>query len=371
MVSNVAATVMWLWVLLWQVSSFSFLTKHHVVRARTSLFLGKTVTAQRRMEERWFPEKEIDDDDIFRSSQEDTEALEAQSLSLLANLIYKRLERVKIDPTREIAPNPKNRAYQMAKGRFLGLTCTEHGERVLESLFDDKEASQQEEERIVLGAIVALQSLCVMGTQVGCKGTVEQLQRMVAHLETPDGDACDVNVWNINSVRRLKYRVDQTPGTQLLALMMRKRMAKGAFDLLEEIGAWEKHENLALLRSGFPIRFTPQEEEAANKASLITQDPDALLGLRKDFRREKIYTIDSTSTSEIDDGLSLEVIMNEDGSTRQRFWVHIADADRWAPRDSEALQVAARRATSLYLPSGTIPMFPDMYVKRLQMSAVH
>jgi hypothetical protein len=369
MVSSIAVMGVWLWALLWQVSSFSFLTNHHVLQ--TSLFLGKTVTAQRRMEERWFPEKEIDDDDIYGAAQEDTEALEAQSLSLLANLIHKRLERVKIDPTREIAPNANNRAYQTARGRFVDLTCTEHGERVLESLFDDKEAAEQQNEgRIVLGAIVALQSLCVMGTQVGCKGTVEQLQRMVAHLESPDGDARDVNVWNVNSVRQLKYRVDQTPGTQLLALMMRKRTAKGAFDLLVEIGAWEKHENLALLRSGFPIRFTPQEEEAANRASLITCDPDALLGLRKDFQREKIYTIDSTSTSEIDDGLSLEVIMNEDGSTRQRFWVHIADADRWAPRDSEAFQMAARRATSLYLPSGTIPMFPDMYVAPFQISPV-
>lgn len=75
-----------------------------------------------------------------------------------------------------------------------------------------------------------------------------------------------------------------------------------------------------------------------------------------------MYTIDSVSTSEIDDGLSLEALMNEDGSTRQRIWVHIADADRWAPRNSEAFQIAARRGTSLYLPTGSIPMFPAVYV---------
>jgi hypothetical protein len=369
MISKVVVKVMCLWVILWEVSSFALLTKHHEV-VQTNLCMGNTATAQRRLEERWFPVEETDVNDMYGSEKEDTEELEAQSLALLANLIYRRLERIQIDPTSKIAPNPKNPAYQIARGRFLDLTCTGHGESVLESLFDDKEAAQLVEDGIVLGAIVALQSLCVMGTQVGCKGTVEQLQRMVAHLEPPEGDPRDVNVWDVRSVRRLKYQVDQTAGTQLLAIMKRKRTAKGAFDLLVEIGAWEKHENLPLLRSGFSIRFTPEEEEAAEKASLNTYDPDALLGLRKDLRTEKIYTIDSKSTSEIDDGLSLEIIMNEDGSTRQRFWVHIADADRWAPRDSEAFQVAARRATSLYLPSGTIPMFPDMYVTIMRISAV-
>lgn len=356
--------VVCLWIcalLLNGIASFSLLPRiqchHHVSRSPSScLWLGKTVTAQRRMDQRWFPQEETYDDDIYGATQQDTEELEAQSLQLLANLIAKGIER------KDLKPNPKNRAYKMAKGKFLDLTCTEEGERVLESLFSDKEAADQyqENDSIVLGAIMALQSLCIMGTQVGVKGTPEQLQRMVAHLETPEGDPLDVNVWD--SVKRLKYQVDQTAGTQLLALLKRKRNPKGAFDLLVNIGAWNKHEHLSLLRSGFPIRFTPEEEEAAEKAAQITRNPDSLLGLRKDFRREKVYTIDSACTSEIDDGLSLEVITNEDGSTRQRFWVHIADADQWAPRDSDAFQVAARRATSLYLPSGTIPMFPKMYV---------
>ena len=345
--------------LLQGVVSFSLLARCPAgIQAPSScLFMGKTTTVQRRLEERWFPQEKTYDDDIFGvTQQEETEQLEVQSLRLLADLLDKGMER----KSKDFEPNPQNKAYQMAKGKFIDLTCTPEGERVLENLFSNRQAAKQylEDDRIVLGAIVALQSLCIMGTQVGVKGTPEQLQRMVAHLE--EDDPLDVNVWD--SVKRLKYQVDQTAGTQLLALMKKKRTPKGAFDILVNIGAWDKHENLPLLRSGFPIRFTPQEEEAAKQASMITRDPDSLLGLRRDFRRQKVYTIDSASTSEIDDGLSLEVIMNEDGSTRQRIWVHIADADRWAPRDSEAFQVAARRATSLYLPSGMIPMFPNMYV---------
>jgi hypothetical protein len=350
------AIKLWIWgLLLAQAWSFSLAPRLQASRP-SYLCMGKTITAQKRLEERWFPQAEPSDDDIYRAREENTQELEISSLKLLSNLIRKGMQR----KGQDFAPNLKNRAYQMAKGKFIDLTCTGQGERVLENLFSDEQAEEQywEDERIILGAITALQSLCIMATQVGVKGTPEQLKRMVAHLETPEGDPLDVNVWD--SVKRLKYQVDQTAGTQYLSLVNKKRNPKGAFDVLVSLGAWDKHENLPLLRSGFPIRFTPKEEEAAITASMNTRDPDAILGLRQDFRREKVYTIDSASTVEIDDGLSLEVISNEDGSTRQRFWIHIADADRWAPRDSEAFQVAARRATSLYLPSGTIPMLPSI-----------
>ena len=88
-------------------------------------------------------------------------------------------------------------------------------------------------------------------------------------------------------------------------------------------------------------------------------DPDMLLGLRQDLRHQKIYTIDGASTSEIDDGLAVEALSHENGIERYRFWIHIADADRWAARDSEVFQSARRRATSIYLPHGAIPMFPS------------
>ena len=61
---------------------------------------------------------------------------------------------------------------------------------------------------------------------------------------------------------------------------------------------------------------------------------------------------------EVDDGLSVEIIKDADGNERKRIWIHIADADRWARRDSEIFKSAQSRATSLYLPSGSIPMFP-------------
>ena len=74
----------------------------------------------------------------------------------------------------------------------------------------------------------------------------------------------------------------------------------------------------------------------------------------------KVYTIDSASTTEVDDGLSVEKFVKDDGTIGKRFWIHIADATRWAPQGSKVFEIAKQRATSLYLPHGSIPMMPEM-----------
>ncbi|KAL3812065.1 hypothetical protein ACHAXA_010037 [Cyclostephanos tholiformis] len=151
----------------------------------------------------------------------------------------------------------------------------------------------------------------------------------------------------------------------LLGKMKRKRTSRGAFDLLVELGAWDIHEDTSLLRSGFPVRFTDEEMRASIDAECTARtDPDELLGIRRDLRHFKVYTIDGESTSDIDDGISVEVLEDggggrDGGTTRYRYWIHIADVDRWAPRGSELLGVAERRGTSLYLPTMTLCMFPE------------
>jgi len=98
----------------------------------------------------------------------------------------------------------------------------------------------------------------------------------------------------------------------------------------------------------------------ANNSS--DHDIDTILGLRRDLRHLKVYTIDSESTSEIDDGISIERYVSAEGNNTDRLWIHIADVDRWAPRSSEIIKTAQRRSTTLYLPTGPIPMFPEWYV---------
>jgi hypothetical protein len=344
-------------------SSASYPQSHLILSARTEGLLDINS---------WFPYSPKYDDDIFNDDDDDdTAELEEKAILLAGRLIRNRLERVSRDNAddeddgsgTESDSKASKRVVKLVKDRFMDLAGSIEGETALESLFDDPAVAACKDDNVIRGAIMALQSLCVMGTQTGLKGPPEQLQRMVSHLDRRDSPELlqrDLYEWDRGSIRRLKYQLDRSAGTELLAELLWKRTAQGAFDILVEIGAWNKHEDLALLRSGFPLRFTEVEDEAARAAFDLDHDPDQMLGLRKDFRDMKVYTVDSASTSEIDDGLSVEVVEKEDGSQRHRLWVHIADADRWAPRHSPLFQAARQRITSLYLPLGSIPMFPSI-----------
>ncbi len=327
----------------------------------------------------WFPVLEVEqEDDIFHENDAQ-EILEAQSAILAADLARARLN--SIEKTSTINATFTREMEPFVRGRFMDLTCTAVGEQSLENLFFDQSALVQRavEEAstwdVLRGAVLTFQSLCAMATQVGLRGPPEQLKRMVAHLDDRNDKTLIErdfrHTWDRDSVRRLKYKVDRSPALDLLAELMWKRTPQGAFDLLIRLGAWTEHEDLALLRSGFPLRFTEEEDALAKQAFKDERDPDAMLGIRKDLRHLKVYTIDGASTTEIDDGLSLETVSKPDGTTRNRIWIHIADADRWAPRGSKLLEIARQRITSLYLPLGSIFMFPSSVSSDLMALKTH
>ncbi|MCM1984345.1 ribonuclease R [Lyngbya confervoides BDU141951] len=126
----------------------------------------------------------------------------------------------------------------------------------------------------------------------------------------------------------------------------------GAFDLLVALGLWEKHENLFLRRRNMADQFPPQVSLAAEQ--YLDMPPPDQDRDRRDLTHLKVYTIDDESTAEIDDGLSLEFL--DDG--RERIWVHIADPSRWVVPGDDLDREAQRRTTTVYLPTGMIPMFP-------------
>lgn len=138
----------------------------------------------------------------------------------------------------------------------------------------------------------------------------------------------------------------------LLSVLGRPQTPQSALDLLVELGWWSPHENLPLRRSQIPIHFRREVIEVAQQ-SLVSPPPDPDSD-RLDLTGLKVYTIDDESTQEIDDGLSIEVL--EDG--RQRLWIHIADPTRLVMQGDELDLEARRRSTTLYLPTGMVPMFP-------------
>lgn len=144
----------------------------------------------------------------------------------------------------------------------------------------------------------------------------------------------------------------KAPALETLLHLKRSESPQAAFQLLVDLGVWTPHENLFLRRNQIPIQFSPKVLEVAHHClDFPPADPDVD---RIDLTHLKVYTIDDESTREIDDGLSLELL--PDG--RERIWVHIADPTRWVlPGDDLDLE-ARRRSTTIYLPTGMIPMFP-------------
>lgn len=145
----------------------------------------------------------------------------------------------------------------------------------------------------------------------------------------------------------------RTPALEILAALKRPETPQGAFQLLVDLGLWSVHENLFLRRSQLPVEFSTKVIDVAH-GRLQSPPPDAHPD-RLDLTHLKVYTIDDESTREIDDGLSLEYL--PDG--RERLWIHIADPTRWLEPGDELDLEARRRGTTVYLPTGMIPMFPS------------
>lgn len=145
----------------------------------------------------------------------------------------------------------------------------------------------------------------------------------------------------------------RAPALETLLHLKRPETPQAAFQLLVDLGLWDPHENLFLRRSQIPIQFPPKVLEVVQNR--LSSPPIDLHPDRLDLTHLKVYTIDDESTCEIDDGLSLEYL--SDG--RQRLWIHIADPTRWVLPGDELDLEARRRSTTVYLPTGMVPMFPS------------
>lgn len=144
----------------------------------------------------------------------------------------------------------------------------------------------------------------------------------------------------------------RTPALETLSALRRPETAQAAFQLLVDLQLWSLHENLFLRRSQIPTHFSSKVLEMSQRC--LSEPPIDRDVNRLDLTHLKVYTIDDESTREIDDGLSVEFLPEG----QQRLWIHIADPTRWlSPGDDLDLE-ARRRSTTIYLPTGMVPMFP-------------
>jgi exoribonuclease II len=144
------------------------------------------------------------------------------------------------------------------------------------------------------------------------------------------------------------------PVLETMNMLGRSATPQTAFQLLIDLGLWSQHENLFLRRSSISIQFPTKVSDVAQQR--LDCHPADLDTNRLDLTKLKVYTIDDESTTEIDDGISWEKL--SDG--RERLWVHIADPTRWLVPEDELDLEARKRGSTVYLPTGMVPMFPEV-----------
>ncbi len=103
----------------------------------------------------------------------------------------------------------------------------------------------------------------------------------------------------------------------------------------------------------------PEEfSEAALQAARDEADrfDEQISGVRRDFTKDTVITIDPVDARDFDDAISLERMPNG----HWLLGVHIADVSHFVKVGSPLDREAYERATSVYLPDRVIPMLPEI-----------
>ncbi len=121
------------------------------------------------------------------------------------------------------------------------------------------------------------------------------------------------------------------------------------FSILVRMGHWNEDENLRIIAEQVPIEFSSQCIEEAGQVA-TRPVPDHL----EDLTDRTTYSIDSITTRDVDDALSL--VETGDGP---ELGVHITDVTHFLDHGSFLDKEIRYRGTSIYLPDLTIPMAPE------------
>ncbi|MGB7250534.1 MAG: ribonuclease R family protein [Phormidesmis sp.] len=195
------------------------------------------------------------------------------------------------------------------------------------------------------------------------EGFLQRAKAILARSQdaAPDAGGESANSWEKSDRPRLeiieRYALlgdesnQKAAAQDILTALDRDKFPEAAFTLLVDLGLWDEHENLALRRRQIPTQF-PEAVQSA--VETVLSDPPVDESDRLDLTHLKVYTIDAESTREIDDGLSCETL--PDG--RHKLWIHIADPTRWLVIGEPLESEARKRCTTVYLPTGVLPMFP-------------
>ena len=147
----------------------------------------------------------------------------------------------------------------------------------------------------------------------------------------------------------LRYRTGDEIGTILEEIAGAAKARDTAYDILLRGGRVDPSLDRFLVTAGIEPHFSPQLLEAAEQLPGYTH-----VSSRVDYHDAAAFTIDDEDTREVDDALTLrwegdEILVG----------IHIADVSAFVTKGDLLDAEAARRSSTIYLPSITVRMFPD------------
>ncbi len=101
-------------------------------------------------------------------------------------------------------------------------------------------------------------------------------------------------------------------------------------------------------------RTTNQCSNSDQDSDLGWEPTEEMIKGRRDYRKERIFTIDPTTAKDLDDALHIKPL--PDGKVE--IGVHIADVSFFVKPDSFVDEEAEKRSTTVYLVDRTVPMLP-------------
>jgi exoribonuclease-2 len=175
-------------------------------------------------------------------------------------------------------------------------------------------------------------------------GIITQLLRARNASSTPDAEPILDRVQNW-----LRYRTGDEVGSLLEEIAGIAKAREAAYEILVRAGRVDPSVDRFLVMAGIETHFPSQFIEAAEQLRPYAHDVGRL-----DCQNAFTFTIDDEDTREVDDALS---VSRESGEIV--VGIHIADVSVFVQK-ADLLDVeAARRSSTIYLPSTTVRMFPE------------
>lgn len=132
---------------------------------------------------------------------------------------------------------------------------------------------------------------------------------------------------------------------------------------LQEIGVLSPYENRTIYDEQLmlpTVRLSRNIELLNTKAELTRRNPDfhdSMANLRRDWGSTTVYCIDDVGAHEIDDGISIERVKDQDSEC----WihVHVANPTAFFDKTHTLSSLAAHMTQTVYVPERAFPMLPS------------